>query len=236
MPLGVFQIREDASSLREIGAGPALGKVRTALVAQVSRAELHVATLQRTHGVTGAARVMRGGLDFDLRRRSDQRAGNIVDHAAGDIDFALVADLQRDLKVVAERGRPTPRALDDETIRLRQAAKINRPRQKGAEVPGSHDQEKACVPESRHGPEHAQQRDEKKAPAKAKAQALGLAGANADWLGRKQRLHYFGTSTEPSTSVSTRSLSRPSSSASGFIITRWRSVGSAEAFTSSGIM
>src|SRR4029077_11448002 len=106
MPLGVFKIGKHADGLVKVGAGPALGKVRSALVAQVSRSQLYIATLQRTHGVTGAAVIMRRGLDFDVRRFSNQRMWNIVDHAAVDVNFALVADLQRDLHVVAERWRP----------------------------------------------------------------------------------------------------------------------------------
>src|SRR5579859_1961919 len=175
--------------------------------------------------------------DHDFGRHWNERSRHIIEHAAFDGHAALVAQLERDIDCVAQRRRVRPGALEHQPVSAGKAGEIDGPGNHGASVPGRHDQEKTRVPECGDGPEQAEKGDEKKAPAKAKAEAPGATGARAERFGRKQALlHYLGTSTELMISASTRSLSSPSSSASGRIITRWRSTGSAEAFTSSGIM
>src|SRR5947209_12936926 len=162
---------------------------------------------------------------------------NVVEHAAFNRYSTVIVELKRDFYLVTERRRPSPGALQCYLGSPGKPGKIHRPCDASAQVPCSHDQQKTHIPECRYRPEEPKQSDEKEAPAKAKAQPPGATGTHTQRRGRKQALlHYLGTSTELMISVNTRSLSSPSSSASGFIITRWRNTGSAADFTSSGIM
>src|ERR1051326_4209866 len=237
MAFSVFKIGKDADGLGERGTSPAFGKLRAAAITQISRAQLDITALQRTNSVARGCRIVGRRWDGDFRRMRNERSGQIVEHAALDGDAALVEQLDGHFGRIAERGRMRPRALEHQAVSAGKAGEIDSPGDHGAKVPGGHDEEEAYVPERRNGPEQAEQRDEKEAPAKAEAQAFGAMGARAHRFRRKQTLlHYLGTRTELMISARTRSLSRPSSSASGFIITRWRRTGSAEDLTSSGIM
>src|SRR5262249_20939438 len=158
--------------------------------------------------VAGRAGVVGRSFDLDRWWCGDERAWRVVDHAAGNVDAALVAEFERDFKIVAERRRAGPRALDDQTFGARQRRQVDGPGEESKRVPGGHDEKKTCVPECRDGPQQAEQRNKKEAPSKAEAEAFGALRGSADRRGRKHRLHYLGTSTEPTTSVSTRSLSR----------------------------
>src|SRR5262245_65132942 len=101
-------------------------------------------------------------------------------------------------------------------MRLGQVSEVDPPRGKSNHIECRHGQQETDIPERGHRPQDTYQHHQVESPAKTIRKALGLARRCAHlWRSQGRISHYFGTSTEPMTSVSTRSLVKPSSPASG---------------------
>ena len=150
---------------------------------------------------------------------------------------AVVFNRQFDLGLAVERRSIGPgaaqRSIAAGAGRRKPSSSATRQHQR---VPGQH---RVGQPSDPRSPEPARRSRAAAAPMRARRQAESPAppplASGADRGGMERgRDHCLGTGTAAITSASTRSASKPSSSASGLSITRWRSTGWTARFTSSG--
>src|ERR1700674_1690275 len=129
-----------------------------------------------------------------------------------------------------------PDALQFEFSWFRESQQILKPEQQKQDIPNEHSSNQPGRPRSRHNPDKSDQQSDKEPCAEADPEPprrMRTRGRDGRDEGRS-RIH-FGTSTADRISAITESAVRPSRSASGFSIKRWRRAAGAAALISSGI-
>ena len=134
--LGFFQIGKYADCLSNVGAGPALGKMRAALIAKVSRSQLYVAALQRTRRIACAAVSRRGALITSVGGSGDSASGTSSSTRHSMYMPLRLRTSRLPVNVVAERGGAAPLRSTTRWSGCGRRLKINCPGQERRVLPG----------------------------------------------------------------------------------------------------
>ncbi len=236
MLAGMFKIWVNPNRLPQIGHRPALGHQKPRPITQKNFSRAQVAPRAGRvfviHGTTGA----RGHVQGNRLARVPVRGRQFIVGAHAKIDRGLLCHREVYGRSHSNRKRAAPFAANRELSGTRKAQPVSEEGHEQKPIPEQHRVEECPIPQPGNDPCQADPGEKQQSrpgsaaepPVRLRRQfnRRGVEGAGNT---------HFGTSTAASTSVKTRSASRPSSSASGRNTIRWRSAGRTAAFTSSGI-
>ncbi len=229
------QSRIDADRLLKRRPRPAFGEPQRRPIAHIEPAGFPVAALFRFHAVAEAGGDVGKRSQLERFRFFDQSGRQIVHQAAIDYRPAPVFNGQLDLGFAVEGSSIRPAPAGCQLGGSGQAQAIEQREEQHECVPGRHRVGQPPIPEAGNQPNKADQQQADAPWRQSEAPAPPPLTDGADRTGMERwSNHCLGTGTAAITSASTRSASKPSSSASGFNIIRWRSTGLTARFTSSG--
>jgi len=210
----LLEVGQDASHLRKLGGGPALGKPERGLITGKQTAEANVAALARQDRISGFLAGARGYEHFQDRRGNAKRNGRLVNQGAANRHIGGVLNGQLDFGGGGERRGMFPEARRFQFVGAGKPYGVENESDQRQGIPQKKQPDHPRRPPGRNNPDQAQEQHNEKSwteterqPAQRlkrgdnfrRSKGSRLVHGARLTLVRSFRFAYLGTSTAPIT-------------------------------------